>query len=55
MGAHFATGGLEPVPVDASTGSTKQEKTKKQNRVTNANRKTNTSTTWANRCCRRYS
>ena len=36
MGAHFAKGGLEPVPVDASTGSTKQEKTRKQNRVPNA-------------------
>ena len=47
LGAHFATGGLEPVPVDASTGSTKQEKTGKHNRVPNANRKTNKSTTWA--------
>ena len=55
LGAHFATGGLEPVPIDASTGSTKQEKTGKHNRVPNANRKTNKSTTWASRRCRRYS
>ena len=33
LGAHFATRGLEPVPVDAPTGSTKQEKTRKHNRV----------------------
>ena len=55
LGAHFATGGLQPVPVDASTGSTKKEKTGKQNRVPNANRKTNKSTTGASRRCRRYS
>ena len=40
LAAHFATGGLEPVPVDASTGSTNQEKTRKHNSVPNANRKT---------------
>ena len=36
-------------------GSTKQEKTRKQNRVPNTNRKTNKSTSWASRRCRRYS
>ena len=43
LGAHFATRGFEPVPVDASRGSIKQEKPGKHNRVPNANRKTNKS------------
>ena len=55
LGAHFAERGLEPVPVDASTGSTKQEKTRKHNRVPNANSRTNKSTSWASRRRRRYS
>ena len=38
-----------------STGSTKQEKTRKHNRVPNANRKTNKITTWTSRRHRRYS
>ena len=46
---------LEPVPVDASTGNTKQKKTGKHEKVPTANRNTNQSTTWQNRRRRKHS
>ena len=55
MGANFATTGLDPVPVEASTGSTEEEKTGNHDKVPNTNRKTNQSTTWASGRRRKYS
>ena len=55
LAAHFATRGLEPVPVDASTGSTRQKETGIHNQVRDTNGKTNQSTSSASRLRRKYS
>ena len=46
--------GWNLVPVDAPTGSTKQENTRKHTRVPNTNRRKNKSTTLTSRRRRRY-